>query len=138
MQQVANMMNRMLSPEQREDPTAQKMMEIMASESFQEQLEQQNPETPQEILQLFAQHGLTEAKGIDFDKILAEGQQRLEKAYKARNPGKEDHATKKSKQPWKNGFHQNDSTEQWTLWKGMEKKKVSAVWKKAIQSLLSK
>ena len=89
MQQTIDMMNRMLSPEQRKDPTAQKMMEIMASESFQQQLEQQNPETPQEILQLFAQHGLTEAKEIDFDKILAEGQQRFEKAYKARNPGKD-------------------------------------------------
>lgn len=89
LQKMVEMMTGMLPPEQREGPTVQKMMEIMASESFQQQLEQQNPETPQEILQLFAQHGLTEAKEIDFDKILAEGQQRLENAYKAKNPGKD-------------------------------------------------
>ena len=88
MQKMAGLMNRMLSPEQREDPTVQKMMEIMASESFQQQVEQQNIKTPQEILQIFAQHGLTEAVEIDFDKILSEHQKRQEAAYKAKNPGK--------------------------------------------------
>ena len=88
MQQVADMMNRLLSKEQRADKTVQQMMEIMASESFQQQVEQLDPETPNEILQLLAQHGLTEAASIDLDKIVAEQQKYLETAYNARNPGK--------------------------------------------------
>lgn len=89
MEKMVDIINQNLTPEQRADPTFQKLMEIMASKSFQEQLKQQTPKAPQEILQLLAANGLTEAAEIDFDKILAEGQQRLEKAYKARNPGKD-------------------------------------------------
>ena len=88
-QKVVEIMNRNSTPEQQADPTFQKMMEIMASDSFQEQVEQQKPKDPKDILQLFAAHGITEAAEIDFDKILAEGFQRLEKAYKTRNPGKD-------------------------------------------------
>lgn len=89
MQKMADIMNRGLTPEQRESPTVQKLMEIIASDSFQEQVADQNPKTPHDFLQLFAAHGLTEAAEIDFDKIVAENQKRLENAYKARNPGKD-------------------------------------------------
>lgn len=88
-QKVVEIMNRNSTPEQQADPTFQKMMEIMASDSFQEQVEQQKPKDPKDILQLFAAHGMTEAAEIDFDKIVAEGLQRFEKAYKTRNPGKD-------------------------------------------------
>ena len=88
-QKVVEIMNRYSTPEQQADPTFQKMMEVMASDSFQEQVEQQKPKDPKDILQLFAAHGITEAAEIDFDKILAEGLQRFEKAYKTRNPGKD-------------------------------------------------
>ncbi len=89
MQKMVEIMNRSFPPEQRETPAFQKMMAIIASESFQEQAKQQKPKSPEEILQLLAAHGLAEAAEIDFDKLLAEGHQRLENAYKARNPGKD-------------------------------------------------
>ena len=89
MQKMVDIMNQSLTSEQRQNAAYQKLMEIMASESFQQQLERQNPKTPQEILQIFAQHGLTEAKDIDFDKILAEHQKRQEAAYSAKNPDKD-------------------------------------------------
>ena len=87
-QKMVDMMNGILPPDQREDPRVEKLMEIMASDSFQKQVEQQNLKTPADFLQLFAAHGLTEAAEIDFDKTLAEKQEHLEAAYKARNPGK--------------------------------------------------
>ena len=89
MSKMVDIINQNLPPEQREDPTVQKLMGIMASESFQQQMEQQNPQTPDEILQLFAAQGLTEAKEIDLKKILAEKQKGLQAAYNARNPGKD-------------------------------------------------
>ena len=46
MQKVVNIMNQSLTPEQRADPTFQTMMEIMASDSFQEQVEQQKTKDP--------------------------------------------------------------------------------------------
>ena len=89
MQKMVEIMNRSLPPEQREDPKVQKMMEIIASESFQQQMEQQDPETPEEILQLLAAHGVTEAASININKVLAVNQKRMEVAYKARNPAKD-------------------------------------------------
>ena len=89
MQKIVDIMIRSLPPEQREAPKVQKMMEIIASESFQQQMEQQDPQTPEEILQLLAAHGLTEAASIDINKVLAVNQKRMEVAYQARNPGKD-------------------------------------------------
>jgi hypothetical protein len=85
---MADMMNRVLPPEQRENPTVKKIMEIMASDSFQEQLEQQDPKTLDEFVQFFASQGLPELSKIDFDKVMADGYRIIEADYKAKNPGK--------------------------------------------------
>lgn len=61
-------------------------MKIVESESFQEQLERQNPKTLDDMLQLLVAHGLTEAGEIDVADIIAQHQRSLEAEYKAKNP----------------------------------------------------
>jgi hypothetical protein len=84
--EMVNMMTQLFTPDQAKDPTVQKLMKIVASESFQDQLARQNPKTPDDLLQLFVAHGLTEAAEIDFADIMAQIQRRLEAEYKAKNP----------------------------------------------------
>ena len=88
-QSMNDIMNRILTPEQREDPTFQKMMEVVASDSFQEQMQEGNPQTPQEFIDLMAAHGLTEFSAIDFDKVMADAYAFAVRDYQAANPGKD-------------------------------------------------
>ena len=87
-QQTVDMMNRILTTKQLEDPTVQKVMEVIASDSFQKQLEQQDPQTLKEYFQLFASQGVTEVANMDFDKMQAGAYQFAAADYSARNPGK--------------------------------------------------
>ena len=80
------MMTQLFTPDQAKDPTVQKLMKIVESESFQEQLERQNPKTLDDMLQLLVAHGLTEAGEIDVADIIAQIQRSLEAEYKAKNP----------------------------------------------------
>ena len=79
---------RRLSPEQREDPAVQEMMEIIASDSFQEKLEQHNPKTLDDFIHFVTSEGFTDFSEADFHKGLADGYRVEEADYKARNPGK--------------------------------------------------
>ena len=83
---AVNLMTQFFTPDQAKDPTVQKLMKIVASESFQDQLERQNPKTPDDMLQLLVAHGLTEAAEIDVADIIAQRQRLLEASYKAKNP----------------------------------------------------
>lgn len=87
-QRIVNMMSSLLPPDKLEDPAVQKAIEIMTSASFQEQMEARNPQTLKEYFQIFAEHGLTEAAEVDFDKMQAEISRFAMTAYKAQNPGK--------------------------------------------------
>ena len=87
-QRIVNMMSSLLPPDTLEDPAIQKTIEIMTSASFKEQMEAQNPQTLKEYFQIFAEHGLTEAAKMDFDKIQDEISRFAVTAYKAQNPGK--------------------------------------------------
>lgn len=87
-QRLVDMMSSLLPPDKLEDPTIQKTIEIMTSASFQEQMEMQNPQTLKEYFQIFAEHGLTEAAEMNFDKIQDEAYRFAATAYKAQNPGK--------------------------------------------------
>ena len=88
-QSMTDMMNRFLTPEQRENPTFQKMMKVVESDSFQKQMQEQNPQTPQEFIDLMAAHGVTEFSGIDYDKIIADAHALAIQEYQAANPGKD-------------------------------------------------
>ena len=88
-QQTIDIMNRFLTPEQREDPAFQRVMKIVASDAFQGQLDEQNPQTLQEFADLMTAHGLTEFSGIDFDKVLADAYAFAMQEYQAANPGKD-------------------------------------------------
>ena len=83
---AVNLMTQFFTPDQAKDPTVQKLMKIVESESFQEQLERQNPKTLDDMLQLLVAHGLTEAGEIDVADIIAQHQRSLEAEYKAKNP----------------------------------------------------
>lgn len=83
---VVNLMTQFFTPDQAKDPTVQKLMKIVESESFQEQLERQNPKTLDDMVQLFVAHGLTEAGEIDVADIMAQHQRSLEAEYKAKYP----------------------------------------------------
>ncbi len=83
---MVNLMTQFFTPDQAKDPTVQKLMKIVESESFQEQLERQNPKTLDDMLQLFVAHGLTEAGEIDVADIIAQHQRSLEAEYKAKYP----------------------------------------------------
>ena len=83
---AVNLMTQFITPDQAKDPTVQKLMKIVESESFQEQLERQNPKTLDDMLQLLVAHGLTEAGEIDVADIIAQHQRSLEAEYKAKNP----------------------------------------------------
>ena len=83
---AVNLMTQFITPDQAKDPTVQKLMKIVESESFQEQLERQNPKTLDDMLQLLVAHGLTEAGEIDVADIIAQNQRSLEAEYKAKNP----------------------------------------------------
>ena len=86
---MTDIMNRILTPEQREDPTFQKMMKVMESDSFQEQMQEQDLRTSQEFIDLMAAHGLTEFAEIDFDKVMADAYASAVRGYQAANPGKD-------------------------------------------------
>ena len=84
---VVDMINQRLSPEQREDPAFQELMEIIASESFQEKLEQHKPKTLDEMIHFFVSQGFTDFSESDFQKVFADGYRMEEADYKAKNPG---------------------------------------------------
>ena len=88
-QSMTDMMNRFLAPEQRENPTFQKVMKVVASDEFQEQMQEQDLRTPQEFIDLMAAHGLTEFAEIDFDKVMADAYASAARDYQAANPGKD-------------------------------------------------
>ena len=88
-QSMTDIMNRILTPEQRENPTFQKMMKVMESDSFQKQIQEQDLRTPQEFIDLMAAHGLTEFSDIDFDKVMADAYAMASQGYEAANPGKD-------------------------------------------------
>ena len=88
-QSMTDMMNRFLTPEQRENPLMQKMMKVMASDSFQKQMQEQDLRTPQEFIDLMAAHGLTEFAEIDYDKIMADAYALSAQQYATANPGKD-------------------------------------------------
>ena len=81
-------LKRIIPPEMRDHPTTQQMMRVLNSNSFQDRLKKQGPLTPQEYIDLMVVHGVTGFADLDVENVLAEGQQRLENAYKAANPGK--------------------------------------------------
>ena len=87
-QSLTDIMNRFLTPEQREDPTFQKMMKVMESDSFQKQMQERDLRTPQEFIDLMAAHGLTEFAEIDYDKVMADAYAVAIQEYEAANPGK--------------------------------------------------
>ena len=87
-QSMTDMMNRFLTPEQRENPTFQKVMKIVESDSFQKQMQEQDLRTPQEFIDLMAAHGLTEFSGIDYDKVMTDAYALATQEYQAANPGK--------------------------------------------------
>ena len=86
---MTDIMNRVFTPEQRENPTFQKMMRVMESDSFQKQMQEQDLRTPQEFIDLMAAHGLTEFAEIDFDKVMADAYAFATQEYQAANPGKD-------------------------------------------------
>ena len=88
-QSMTDIMDRFLTPEQREDPLMQKTMKVVASDAFQKQMQEQDLRTPQEFIDLMAAHGLTEFAEIDFDKIMADAYAVAIQEYKAANPGKD-------------------------------------------------
>ncbi len=88
-QSVTDIMNRLLTPEQREDPLMQKTMKVVASDAFQKQMQEQDLRTPQEFIDLMAAHGLTELSGIDFDKVMADAYASAARDYQAANPDKD-------------------------------------------------
>ena len=88
-QSMTDMMNRFLTPEQRENPTFQKVMKVMESDSFQKQMQEQDLRTPQEFIDLMAAHGLTEFAEIDYDKIMADAYALSAQQYATANPGKD-------------------------------------------------
>ena len=88
-QSMTDIMNRILTPEQREDPTFQRVMEVVASDSFRKQMQEQDPRTPQEFIDLMTGHGLTEFSEIDFDKVMADAYALATQEYQAANPGKD-------------------------------------------------
>ena len=88
-QSMNDIMNRILTPEQREDPTFQKVMEVVGSDAFQKQVQEENPQTLQEFADLMAAHGLMEFAEIDFDKIMADAYAMAIQEYQAANPGKD-------------------------------------------------
>ena len=88
-QSMTDMMDRFLTPEQRENPTFQKVMKIVESDSFQKQMQEQDPRTPQEFIDLMTAHGLTEFSGIDYSKIMADAYAMAIQDYQAANPGKD-------------------------------------------------
>lgn len=88
-QSMTDMMNRFLTPEQREDPTFQKMMKVMESDTFQKQMGEQDLRTPQEFIDLMAAQGLTEFSRIDYDKVMADVYAFAMETYQAANPGKD-------------------------------------------------
>lgn len=85
---MVNMMDRFLTPVQREDPAVQEMMAILDSDSFQQQLKEHNPQTMQEFFQFLASQGIDGLSEIDIDKALADSYQTVKANYKAQNPGK--------------------------------------------------
>lgn len=84
---LVGMMNQFLTPKQREDPKVQEMMAMMGSDSFQEQLKEQNPQTLKEFYQFLASQGVTELAEIDIDKALADSYRIVEANYNAKNLG---------------------------------------------------
>ena len=88
-QSMTDIMDRFLTPEQREDPTFQRMMKVVASDSFQKQMQEQDLRTPQEIIDLMAAHGVTEFAEIDFDKVMADAYASAARDYQAAHPGKD-------------------------------------------------
>ena len=88
-QSMTDIMDRFLTPEQREDPTFQRMMKVVASDAFQKQMQEENPQTLQGFADLMAAHGLTEFAEIDFDKVMADAYASAARDYQAANPGKD-------------------------------------------------
>ena len=88
-QQMVNLMYRIFPSEQRKDPMFQKLVAVMASDSFQEQLEQKDPKTLEEFYQILVSQGGAEIAGINFDTIMADGYKFAEEEYNATNPGKD-------------------------------------------------
>ncbi len=84
---LVSMMNQFLTPDQRSDPKVQEMMAMMDSDSFQEQLKEQNPQTLEEFYQFLASQGVTELSQTDIDKVLDDRYRIVEANYNAKNPG---------------------------------------------------
>ena len=70
------------------EPVIQKMMEVEKSNSFQEQLKKQNPQTPKEYAALLEAHGVTGLSDVDIEKLLADSYNAAAQKYQAENPGK--------------------------------------------------
>ena len=81
-------LEKIIPSEMRDHPATQQMMRVLNSDSFQDQVKKQGPLTPQEYIDLMVAHGVTGFADLDVEKILAEGQQLFENAYKATNPDK--------------------------------------------------
>ena len=88
-QSMTDMMDQFLTPEQRENPIFQKVMKVVESDSFQKQMQEQDPRTPQEFIDLMTAHGLTEFSGIDYSKVMADAHAMAIQDYQAANPGKD-------------------------------------------------
>ncbi len=81
-------LKQLIPPDLRDDPTIQKMIEVTSSDSFQKQLREQAPQTPQEYIDLMVAHGVTELAEIDIEKEIAGSYDFMAQKYQAENPGK--------------------------------------------------
>ena len=85
---VQESMRSFFTTEERNNPEFQKMMEIASSEEFHQFLSQSDePLTMGELASFFVSQGMTEWEGIDFDNLLNEGYEALQKDYIAGNNG---------------------------------------------------
>ncbi len=80
--------NLIIPPELRDDPTIQQMMKVLNSDSFQKQLKEQDPQTPEEYIDLMVAHGVTELADMDVEKEIAKTYDFMAQKYQAENPGK--------------------------------------------------
>ena len=77
-----------LSEADLQDPTVQKMVDIMESESFQQRYAQQTPDTFKGFVGIFAEFGIVDATELDVDSVIANGYEQTEAEYIANHGGK--------------------------------------------------
>ena len=82
-----DMMANSLTPTQRADPAFQKMLDIMNSDSFQQELKEQNPQTVKEFFRFLDSQGITGLEEIDIDKVLDDSFQDVKDSYTAARNG---------------------------------------------------